>query len=197
MKWKNYVQSWKSINLENKISRLVICALAFSNILLVAAVINQNSLVIFTPPTLHEETAIAIDSASEPMHRAMGLYVAGLIGNVTPHNAKLVKESLGPLLDAGIYTNVMKVMDDQILALRQDKVSTSFRTISVEYEKKSGKVFVHGQQIVDGLIDSSRSLKKTYEFIFKIRNYQPQITHIDNYRGTPRNEEWRKAQEKK
>ncbi len=63
--------------------------------------------------------------------KAWALYIADSFGNANPATLDLLKNSIGPFLDASIYTKVMKAMDDQIDQIKRDRISLSFNPVGV------------------------------------------------------------------
>ena len=196
MKLSDFLNTWKGVKLENQWNRFVILGLVLCNIVLLMMVSSQKSVITLVPSNLSKEVVVSIDSASPEMHRAMGMQLSLLLGNVTPSNAKIVKDALSPMLSSKIYSKAMAAIDDQILAITQDRVSTSFEVQRVEYEPQSGKTYVFGRARTSGLLTQQGSFDKTYEFKFRIQNYQPEVVFITNYRGAPRNIAWQEAQKK-
>ena len=198
MKLNQYLSTLKGIKLENQWSRMAIAGLVLSNLLLLAVVLNDNPIITLVPSNMVKEVTLSIDSASPEMHRALGMQVALLLGNVTPQNAKMVKEAVAPMFASSIYSKAMAALDDQILQIKQDKVSTSFTAKTVKYEPETGKTFVTGSSTAKGLLSSEgKSYEKTYEFYFVVNNYQLEIAKVTNYRGKPKDIRWQKIQQQR
>jgi conjugal transfer pilus assembly protein TraE len=162
-----------------------IIALGVTNCLTALALTLQHTKVILVPPTLPGEVEIARNQGSGTLKETWALYVAELIGNVTPGNAAFIERSLGPLLDAGIYRDVMALLGSQVTALRADRVSVRFRTREVLYEAKTDRVYVSGEQTSQGPGGNPETHPRTYEFRIAFRHYRPVVEHIDVYAGEP------------
>jgi conjugal transfer pilus assembly protein TraE len=189
MKIQDYLQSIEGLQSLNQWQRHAIVALGITNCLTALTLSFQHTKVILVPPSLPAEVEIARNQGSGALKETWGLYVAELIGNVTPGNAGFIEKSLGPLLDAGIYPEVMQILGNQVAALRADRVSVRFRTREVMYEARSDRVFVTGEQTSQGPGSSPETHQRTYEIKIAFRHYHPVIEHIDVYPGDPRIED--------
>lgn len=190
MTFKEFLNSWKGLKWENYWSRIVIFIQSLAILALIVVLVGEKSIVTVAPPALSEKAVLRHNAANEGFHNSMGLYVANLLGNTTPQNAEIVRESLGHIVAPNIYSDFMKVLDDQIAMIRRDRVASSFEAKRVAYEHQSNKVFVTGTSVVSGLSDRTTRTERTYEFVFNISNYQPFLTSINTYEGPARDAEW-------
>jgi conjugal transfer pilus assembly protein TraE len=124
------------------------------------------------------------------------LFVAELIGNVTPENIDFIKASLAPMLAASIYREVLDEIVRQAEEIKRERVSLSFQPAEVMYEKETDKVFVTGRLKTQGPGSKPVETVRTYELTVDINDYRPLIRHIDAYSGQPRTLEVIRAQEK-
>jgi len=144
---------------------------------------------VLVPPNLSGEVEITRNEASSELKESWGLYLAELLGNVTPATAEFIQSAIGPLLSADIYRSVMDAMSEQINALKMDRIAISFKPRQVFYEKDSDKIFVTGELSSQGPNSKPDVRNRTYEFVLSIRNYRPRLDAIDVYADEPRTRE--------
>ncbi len=169
---------------------------------------DNHERVVLLPPHLDKKVEIAWENASGEYLESWGLYVATLIGNITPKNVKLVADSLGAFVDASIYP---KVRTD-VLSLAEDPVFQKANAINyfapdrVIFEvdaEKNKKVFVIGQLITSSFEPSAvqsgnRSENRwvTYEMTLEMRSSRPWITAFTSYKGNqPHTMKWLATQQ--
>lgn len=185
MRIRDYLSSLKGVQDLNRWQQVAILGLGLTNGLTALALLFKATPVILIPPTLPAEVEIAKNEGSSSLKESWGLYLAELLGNVTPGNAAFIERSLGPLLDAGIYPEVMAILGREVEALRMDRVSIKFKSREVLYDAHLDRVYVSGEQISQGPGSAPESRPRTYEFRIGFRHYRPVIEHIDVYSGEP------------
>lgn len=126
MLFKSLSNSFDGMRGENQFLRIAVAGLVLSNLLVSCSALNKDEVVTVIPPTLTETAWVSKTQSSGEYADAWALYIAMMLGNVTPHNASVVKDALGPILDKSIYQDTMKVLDTQIHQIRQDRVTLSF-----------------------------------------------------------------------
>ena len=189
MKLSQFLASWRIVQAENRLHRILLVGLVVSNAVSALAALRTERAVVLVPPTLAREVEITRNDASSELKESWGLYLAELLGNVTPATAEFIRNAMGPLLSADIYRSVMDAMAEQINALKMDRVSISFKPRQVSYEKESDKVFVTGELSSQGPNSKPDVRNRTYEFVLSIRNYRPRLDAIDVYADEPRTRE--------
>jgi conjugal transfer pilus assembly protein TraE len=185
MKLKDFMDSWHLVQTENRLHRKLLIGLAMTNVLTALAVLRTERSVVLVPPGLSSEVEITRRQASSALKESWGLYLAELIGNVTPANAEFIQSSLGPLLASDIYRTVMEALAEQIHALKADRVTISFKPRQVFYEKETDTVFVTGDHVSQGPNSHPDIRSRTYEFRIVIRDYRPRLDAIDVYPEEP------------
>jgi conjugal transfer pilus assembly protein TraE len=183
MNISNFLQTWRGTNVENRVLRLVSLGLVVIGIILAQAYASKDTIVMLVPPHVDEKLEISKNMASEETKKAWGLYLAQLIGNVTPGSADFIAEAIEPLLSPAIYKSVRENLALQIEALKLEKVTLSFQPRAVAYEPESNRVYVNGTLVSSGLGDAQEKTNRTYEMEIKIENYRPVITFLDVYKG--------------
>lgn len=199
MKFDVFMQSWQGTQLANRWQRLLIGALVLSNLLLAVAAMSRDTVVSIQPPTLSEPAEVSRKQASKTYLEAWGLYLAELMGNVTPGNVAFIREALEPLLAPEVYQPVVDVLEIQARQIREDRVTLKFQPRQVEYELATGHVFVTGYSLIAGPSGDEQRQTRTYEFDIEIEQYRPLLSWMDTYEGPARTKRVREnlAQEAK
>ncbi len=178
--------TWRGTTLENRVWRIAILVLVVANLVLVGLVGQVERTVVLVPPVLEGEVTVARDRASQEVEEAWGLYVAELLGNVTPATVEPLTRVLDPLFAGGLRREVMKAIAAQTEAIKRENVSMRFSPRQVGYDTATRTVFVTGTHRTEGPAAQPVSNERTYEVRVEFRNYRPLITHLDVYRGDRR-----------
>lgn len=178
-------------------------ALAFS----VGANLSTHERVVLIPPHMNEKMEVSWADASAPYYKSFGLYVATLIGNITPRNVQLVADSIGQHLDSSIYAPVRA----QILALADDPVFQKSNSVNyfapdqVVFEAERGKtqkVFVVGRLMSTSYAGAGTGAATVdaknlvYEIGVRMDGGRPVITEFTSYPGAQAHTaKWRASQQ--
>jgi len=186
MDMKNLTRTWKGVRRENLFQRCLLAVFAVAFLLLAIQSFNRSAVVALVPPTLKHKAWVSADGASQDYKTSWGLYLAQLLGNVTPGNVRFIKEAIGPLLDPAVYDQTIAAITKQAEEIRQDGISLRFQPRSVKYETETDKVFVEGYSFVTGVGGEEERKTRTYESKIKINDYAPLVTGLDTYQGRAR-----------
>lgn len=186
MRLNAFLETWRGTSLENRIWRVAIIVLAVSNLVLVGLVGQVERTVVLVPPVLEGQVTIARDYASQEVEEAWGLYVAELLGNVTPQTVDVLTRVLEPLLSGGLWREVAKAIAAQVEEIKRENIAMRFAPRSVSYDTATRTVYVTGQHKTEGPAAAPVINDRTYELRVEFRNYRPVITHLDVYRGEPK-----------
>lgn len=190
MIFKSLKNSFDGMRGENQFLRLAVFGLVVSNLLISCSALNRDEVVTVVPPTLTETAWVSKTQSDSAYTEAWALYIATLLGNVTPHNASVVKEALGPILEKGIYQDTMKVLDDQIRQIRQDRVTLSFEPHKVLRDNLNlNKYYVTGRSVSEGPAGDKKRGNRTYEIELSIKGYKPVLSWIGTNTGDARTQD--------
>lgn len=169
--------------------RILLGALAFSalaNTVLALGVMTQDTVVTMIPPTLRTESTVGFNFAETSYTEAWALYTAQTLGNVTPSNVKFLRTSIEPILSPQVHQAVIQQLERQAQNIRDNQVILMFEPRRIIREQETGKIFVHGQSVLESPSGDRSRAERTYEFQFRVLNYMPNLTHVDTYKGPPR-----------
>jgi conjugal transfer pilus assembly protein TraE len=132
---------------------------------------------------------VARESAAREVKDAWALYLAELLGNVSPGNAEFLQRALEPLLAPELRRAVTAVMAYQVRKIQRENVTLTYLPRSVLYEPETDRVFVTGAQTSAGPAGKPQARVRTYDLRVAFRHYRPVVTHLDDYPDEPRTRE--------
>lgn len=186
MKLEQLIHSVQGLKTQNNLQLYALIGMSVLTLVLGLAVVNKDTVVTVIPPNLNVEAEIGYDWASTSYKEAWALYLSLSLGNVTPTNASFVKNAIDPVLGPGIYQHTMKALEKQIDKIKSNHITLYFEPRRVLREEESGKIFVHGQSVLETPTGQRERTEKTYEFVISVLNYMPSLTYVDTYPGPPR-----------
>lgn len=147
---------------------------------------TRETVVTINPPPSAKPFAVGSASASPRYQQLWAVFLAELVGNITPENAPRVRESVGPFLAPSIRNKVMQAINADIEQLRQDDVVTTFAVDEVHHDLKGkGRVYVVGESTLSGMTNESSRGTRTYVIKVEVVRYQPRITYFNSHAGKP------------
>lgn len=145
---------------------------------------SRSQVVTIIPPNLTQTAWLDENAASAPYMQAWAVYIAQSLGNSNPTTVDMAKDAIGPFLDARIYTEVMKRIDDQIDQIKRDRISLYFTPNRVITDSASpGVYYVEGNQGLEGISGPPVVKPMTYQVNVDIKGYRPVITYINISQG--------------
>ncbi|WP_165678343.1 TraE/TraK family type IV conjugative transfer system protein [Metapseudomonas otitidis] len=197
MKLSIFKRNFNGTVSENKFLRVSLAGSIVVNFILAIFVGSKSTVVSVTPPTLVESAWVSASQASEEYTESWALYIANTVGNVTPGSSAMIRKTIEPLLDPGIYQDVVNKIESQVHEIRRDRVRISFEAKEILREKNNpNKFFVVGRSLMEGPNGKPERSNTTYEVDLVIRNYKPIITYLTTYEGKPRTEDVLRREEK-
>lgn len=186
MNLKSVINSWRGTRSTQRFLIVVLGLSSLANVILAIGLINVKVVATMIPPVLRDNATVGSDYASANYSEAWALYTSQTLGNVTPNSVKFVRKAIEPLLSPTVYQDVMKALEKQVEDIRGNHVTLYFEPRRILREKETGKIFVHGQSVLEAPSGDRKRTERTYEFKFEILNYMPSITHVMTYEGKPR-----------
>lgn len=170
----------------NRVLRLAVVALLGANFLLVMGIVFRSQIVTIVPSNVMTKSTYTSNSADDSALSSWGLYVATLLGNVTPSNADFTADTVGHLLTPSIYKKVMDGIAAQVTRIKQDQLTLKFDPAEVKYNAAKGAVTVNGWLTTTDTHGTSQRQDTTYEIYFDVVNYQPRVVGLTSYPGKPK-----------
>lgn len=194
---------WQKTTWENSIRANVMLSIACvitSSISLFSAyaALTSHERIVIVPPGITTKTSVGWADADATYYKSFGMFVATLIGNITPANVEFVSKSLSGFMDSSVYTDVRKKMIALAASreFRETASATKFVPTAIAFEPDTHKVFVAGQMAVLTAQDTTKASDDlTYEMVIKISEGRPIVTAISSYPGIdPHDKAWLKRQ---
>lgn len=186
MKWSIFSNTWASLRTENVLYRTLVPVLVIANVISMAGWLSKDRVTVLVPPTLSDAVSVAKRNADAGFKKAWGLYVASLLGNVSPGNADFVIESLQLLMSPRVFATLKQNVAADVEMIKKDGVSVSFEQKQVLYERETDKVFVVGRTGISNAAGQVAKFDRIFEVRVSIDNGQPQIVELDSYQGKPK-----------
>lgn len=186
MVFRQYQRSLRDALHNNATKNVIIAVLLLTNFLSVWGWFSSTETIVLVPPTLDDRVVVSADAASDGYKTAWALYVAQLLGNITPGNADFVGEQISGLFAPAAYRDMSDAFLEQIMAISEDRITVEFEPREVIFEGASEKVFVHGAFRAAGPGGAPDEFARTFEMRVDIRFGRPWITHFAAYEDLPR-----------
>ena len=177
---KNLMQMTAEISTYKMAVLFLICIVAVQ----AATLMSRSQVVTIVPPNLTQTAWLDENAASAPYMQAWAVYVAQSLGNANPTSVDMVKNAIGPFLDAKIYTEMMKRIDDQIDQIKRDRISLYFTPNRVVSDPVApGVFFIEGNQGLEGITGAPVVKPMTFQVNVDIKGYRPVITYVNIQQG--------------
>jgi conjugal transfer pilus assembly protein TraE len=186
MQLNKLFDSVSGVSERNNLQLYALILISLCCLLMTFSFINKKAIVTVIPPNLNKEADIGSDFASTSYLEAWALNLSLSLGNVTPTSVSFIKKTVEPVLSPIVYQDVIKALERQVEEIRSNHVTLYFEPRRVLREQTSGKIFVHGQSVLETPTGQRERSERSYEFIIEVLNYLPSLTYIDTYPGPPR-----------
>lgn len=159
-------------------------ALAMTTTITAYIAMGNRERVVLVPPHLDTKVELTMNSATAEYQKSYGLYLANLLGNVTPDNLEFTSRVLSRHLSPEVYTQVRRQLK---LAgndpnFRNSGAASWFRASRLDYEASTQRVFVLGSlnTVAAGKMQPAQT-KVVYEMKVEIQDGLPIVTAFDSY----------------
>jgi len=193
MQLSKYKESFSNLKKENRFGNLMVVGLVGVLFVQSCFLFSKDTVVVMQPWTMTQDAELSSTRASRTYQEAWALALAEMLGNITPDSIDFVLDRLKPLLSPKIYNEVIRNAQEQAIYLKEDRITQVFEPRTVEFEKTTGKVFVHGYSYITGASlgtgnKDNKPLRNelTFEFRIKIAQYIPIVEDIAVYSGQAR-----------
>lgn len=172
----------------------VVIALVVLNLFFGITLLRTREQVVLVPPGLTKQVRIGYAQADASYYKSWGLYVAEMVGNLTPGNAGFVADALGRLFSARDYGAVRAAVLSQGETMAQNSVVSFFKADAVIWEPQTSRIFVTGDRRQMSPTGTATSVETvTYQMRVSMSAGQPVLDHFSVYSGVPHTLAWEKS----
>lgn len=175
-----------ALKADNRFLHFVLALLVVVVMLLSVALVTRSERVVVVPAGATERMTLERASADRATLAQWGIYVALLLGNVSPTNADQLAGALEPMATSSAYQPLMRAIASQAADIKADGLSVSFAYDQFEVAPETGKVWVTGSAETRNARGETQRSVRTYEMTFKVVGYRPMVDGILVYEGGPR-----------
>lgn len=191
MKFNSFFSQWESTKTANVVLLIAVGAMAVANVMLSLDLMRTKVERELIPPRLDQQVRVGYASADAAYYKSWGLYVAELVGNISPGNANFVAEALGRLFTSSDAQHVRTQVLAEGHSLQQNGSVMYFKAKELVYDPDTQTVFVTGTQRQISPDGSSLSAQEfTYQMQVKIVQGQPVLTGLTAYPGSAHTKAW-------
>lgn len=184
MKMSTYLSSWDGAIKENRFHRLALLGAMLVILIQSIALWRQDSTIILVPPQMEERGQISGSSASEAVQVSWGMYIATLLGNVTPQSVEVLATNVGQHLSPRMYRPVLTQLQEQVKTIQEEQITVAFVPTLARWESSLPGVVVSGEMITRGIRGGEKRMQRTYELKFVVQNYRVLLDDLRAYEGT-------------
>lgn len=152
---------------------------------------TQSTRMVIVPPYLDKAAKVGFSSADKDYYESFGLYVAELVGNLTPGSAPYVAKALGKLFGPGSYNIVKGKVLASAAEEKADGANFSFTAHRTIWQPATSTVFVEGHlhQINSSGVEVE-NIPYTFEMRVHIEAGQPVLSSFTDYPGPAHTIAW-------
>jgi len=175
MIYDRWIRNWKSALAENFFLRSVTLLLGISLVITTLMLSVKNERILLVPPQMTKEFWIERDRVSPEYVEQMGVFIATLVGNLSPANAEfnvnmLVKHYLDP---GSKNPEAMRELLGQAAYIKKNNITQAFFPSSISIvDSANMKVRVEGSNIINIGTARISGEKVSYLIKFNARDYK-------------------------
>ncbi|MBF0609494.1 MAG: hypothetical protein G8345_00675 [Magnetococcales bacterium] len=185
MQITGFRQSWQKLQGENTFHRILTLIMLLVTLISTYGWLHKERVVVLVPPGISDEMTISDRKASGTYKVGWGVFLAHMVGNVTPESSKIVQDMVNRYLSGDARLVLARQIAENLDRLRQDKVSAVFELRKAFYDPNDDLVFVNGMSSFVGQAGKTRKVEHTFEFRVTIANWGPEVTSMALVEGPP------------
>lgn len=194
MKLHSFGRTWDRALRTNLLLGILAVGQMAAVIVLTLAMVESKTRVVLVPPNLTTQARVGYVTASGNYLKAWGLYLAEMIGNITPANADFTIASIHRLFSASIYVATERQIDEYASDERKTGIVSFYHAHEIRWQPATKTVFVTGDMVTttaDG--STSGRVQETFQFDMNVVDGQPVVTRFLAYHGPAHTLRWIEA----
>ena len=175
MIYDKWIRNWKSALAENFFLRSVTLLLGISLVITTLMLSIKNERILLVPPQMTKEFWIERDRVSPEYIEQMGVFIATLVGNLSPGNAEFnVNMLIKHYLDPGRNNpEAMRELLRQAAYIKKNNITQAFFPSSISIvDSANMRVRVEGSNIINIGTTRISGEKVSYLIKFNARDYK-------------------------
>ncbi len=175
MIYDRWIRNWKSALAENFFLRSVTLFLGISLVITTLMLSVKTERILLVPPKMTKEFWVERDRVAPEYMEQMGVFVATLVGNLSPGNAEfnvnmLIKHYLDP---AHQNPEVIQELLGQAAYIKKNNITQAFFPSSISIvDAENMRVRVEGSNIINIGTNRLSGERASYLIRFSARNYK-------------------------
>lgn len=155
------------------------------------SLMTERTRVVLEPPYLDKAVNIGYSTADADYYESWGLFVAELVGNLTPGDASYVAKNLGKLFDANDYSLVKGKVLASAEAEAEDQANFFFQAKRTVWQPQNKTVFVYGLlSQINSVGQTVSKIPYTFSMSVHIEAGRPVLDSFNAYQGEPHTIKW-------
>ena len=147
MKFEAATKSWRETHATNRWLLLANMGLICCVLLILLGFPRTSVVTRLIPHGIQGPIEVAQTNADESYYKSFSLYLATMIGNVSPGNVSVIKEAIEPMLASGIRQPMLDILADQTQTIMDEGVTMTYRPRQVLFDPEQQKSWVTGIQV--------------------------------------------------
>lgn len=191
MDYQKFRLNWETSLKSSLVLGGVCGVLGLAVVLLAGDLVTARQRVIIIPPNITTQAFVGETDASENYYKAWGLYVASMIGNITPDNSEFTADALGQIISSNIFASARMQMIDFAHTEQIQGVTSYYHPESIVWQPSTQTCFVTGKMTTttNDLMKTNNNIL-TFQMNIKIVSGMPQITSLTSYEDYPHTLVW-------
>lgn len=178
MDLKAYLETWKGARAENRFSRAIIVALLLVVVVQAIALYVKDTTVVLVPAGMDTKGEVSSDSADPAMQASWGIFIATILGNITPQSADAIPRLVAPYLHPSIHHSVIAQITDDAAQIKREDVTAEFSPAAARWEPSINAVLVSGDSVLRGPRGDEKRQYRTYMLRFGVQNHRVTLRNL-------------------
>ena len=158
--------------------QLVLCLSLALNLILAFSALSREIVIHLPPVASAEHLMIADAETNQETKIAHGLYLAGLLGNVSANNAGFIESTVSRFVTPKAFRSYLTELQQQAMKVRDEQLTTHFQVMEAEYDPGTDLVSVSGLLVTRGVTDVEQRNYRTFQFRFVTRQHQTLLDEL-------------------
>ena len=158
--------------------QLVLCLSLALNLILAFSALSREIVIHLPPVASADHLMIADAETNQETKIAHGLYLAGLLGNVSANNAGFIESTVSRFVTPKAFRSYLTELQQQAMKIRDEQLTTHFQVMEAEYDPGTDLVSVAGLLVTRGVTDVEQRDYRTFQFRFVTRQHQTLLDEL-------------------